>query len=442
MPQTTQAVASAVTEDRNFPTQAAEASETSVASNSFKETHLGSIPVEWEMVRIGEVAKVKYGKAKPRTDGPVPVVGSGGVYAWTDAPLVEFPTLVIGRKGTAGQVWLMEQPCWPADTTFYLEWKQSIDVAFLFGYLTLKPLSGQHAKTTLPSLQRPDLEHYLVPLPPLPEQRRIAHVLSTIQQAIAAQDDLIAATREVKRSLMRHLFTYGPSAEPAPSKQTHIGAIPVHWEVGTLEDVKAPGKGAIVSGPFGSNIGKRFFVESGIPVIRGNNLTKGEALFVDSGFVFVTEKKAQELANCTALPGDLVFTAAGTIGQVGLIPENCSYPKYIISNKQLRARVDTSRTDPLYLFYWFTHDRMQTLTQIRRRGTSIPVINLGILRNLPVAFPPLSQQREIAHMLSAADRKLQAEEQHKAALQALFKSMLHRLMTGQLRVPDSMEVPQ
>ncbi len=79
--------------------------------DSFKETDFGPIPVDWEVVRLGEVASVKYGKAKPVTDGAVPVVGSGGIYAWTDSPLVEFPTLVIGRKGTAGRVWLMEQPC-------------------------------------------------------------------------------------------------------------------------------------------------------------------------------------------------------------------------------------------------------------------------------------------------------------------------------------------
>lgn len=67
--------------------------------------------------------------------------------------------------------------------------------------------------------------------------------------------------------------------------------------------------------------------------------------------------EALELANCTALPDDLVFTAAGTIGQVGLIPQKSRHPEYVISNKQLRARVDKSKANPLFLFYWFTPSR-------------------------------------------------------------------------------------
>ena len=189
---------------------------------------IGPLPTDWEIRSLGDVAEIKYGRARPKSEGPVPAVGSGGIYAWVDETLIDFPTIVIGRKGTAGQAWLMEKPCWPSDTTFYLEWKAEVDLRFLFGWLTLKPLSGEHAKTTLPSLSRPDMEHYIVPFPPLNEQRRIAHVLSTIQRAIEAQDKVIAAARELKRSLMQRLFTYGPGPEPAPTKITEIGEMPEH----------------------------------------------------------------------------------------------------------------------------------------------------------------------------------------------------------------------
>ena len=281
------------------------------------------------------------------------------------------------------------------------------------------------------------VENYPIPLPPLPEQRAIAHILSTIQRAIAAQDAVIASAREVKRSLMHRLFTYGPYADPLTTRETESGEVPEVWRVGTLDDIKANHKGAIVSGPFGSNIGKRFFVDSGVPLIRGRNLTKGEKLFVEDGFVFITEEKAEELKSCTALANDLIFTAAGTLGQVGLIPKNSRYPKYVISNKQLRARIDESKAVPLFLFYWFSSPIIQDLIAQRRGGTSIPVINLSILRSLPVPLPSVAEQGKIAEMLSRADRKIFVEENRKAALQALFKSMLHQLMTGQVRVPVS-----
>lgn len=121
----------------------------------------------------------------------------------------------------------------------------------------------------------------------------------------------------------------------------------------TLEKICLQEKGAIISGPFGSNISSRFFVTEGIPVIRGNNLSLSYDKFYDSGFVFVTKEKADEL-KCYAYRDDLIFTAAGTIGQVGIIPRNSLYEEYVISNKQIRARIDTRKVDLLYAYYWFS----------------------------------------------------------------------------------------
>ena len=172
-----------------------------------KETEIGEMPEHWGVVRLDDVAIARYGKAKPKTEGNVPVVGSGGTYYWTDQALIDYPTLVIGRKGTAGRVWLLETPCWPADTTFYLEWKKPVDIRFLFGYLTLNPLSGEHAKTTLPSLQRPDLERCLVPFPSLAEQQQIAGVLSAADRKIEAEEQRKAALQELFKSMLQQLMT-------------------------------------------------------------------------------------------------------------------------------------------------------------------------------------------------------------------------------------------
>ncbi len=175
------------------------------------------------------------------------------------------------------------------------------------------------------------------------------------------------------------------------------------WPVQKLEQVALPQKGSIVSGPFGSNIGSRFFVDEGVPVIRGNNLSFGKRKFFDDGFVYLTEEKAQEFHNCNALKGDLVFTAAGTIGQVGIIPANARFERYIISNKQLRVRCDLSKVDPTFLFLWFSTDEMRQHIIGKNTGSSIPLINLTILRGLPVPVPPLDTQRRIASKIAAYD---------------------------------------
>ncbi len=210
--------------------------------DGFKQTEIGLIPEEWILGTIGDLAEIKYGKANPKSSGNFPVVGSGGIYAWTDTPLVSYPTLVIGRKGTAGSIQLFEHGCYPADTTFYLDWKIKTNVRYLFFYLSANPLSGEHAKTTLPSLQRPDLKNQIVPLPPLPEQRAIAHVLSKLQAAAEAQAAVAERARELKRALMAKLFTEGLRGEPL--KETEIGLMPEGWRTVWLGEISTIGNGS------------------------------------------------------------------------------------------------------------------------------------------------------------------------------------------------------
>ncbi len=173
-----------------------------------KETEIGLIPKDWEVVRLGEVAGVKYGKANPKDNGKIPVIGSGGIYSYTSKPLINYATIIIGRKGTAGKVWLMLEPSYPSDTTFYLEWKNNqINVPFIFYYMSINTLSGEHAKTTLPSLQKPELEKFKIPLPPLHIQQQIAEILKTVDDKIQAEENKKKALESLFKSMLNNLMT-------------------------------------------------------------------------------------------------------------------------------------------------------------------------------------------------------------------------------------------
>lgn len=201
--------------------------------------------------------------------------------------------------------------------------------------------------------------------------------------------------------------------------------LPEGWCWKTVDQIKAPGR-SIVSGPFGSNIGKRFFVEKGVPVIRGNNLSLSMERFSDDGFVFVTDEKAVEFKNCEAKSNDIIFTAAGTIGQVGIIPLKCKFPFYIISNKQLRARLNPEIVHPLFAYYWFASPPMVEFIKNHNTGSTIPLINLSVLRSLPIPLPPLETQRHIVLVLSVLDERISnlraANSSLESIAQALFKS--------------------
>lgn len=400
----------------------------------FLQTEIGPLPADWRVARLSDVAVAKYGKSKPKTTGNVPVIGSGGIYGWTDEVLVDLPTIVVGRKGTAGEIWHVDGPCWPSDTTFYLQWETDVEVAFLSGYLRLHKPSGEHAKTTLPSLQKHELENTLIPLPPLEEQRAIARVLSTIQRAIEATDKVIAAARRLKRSLMRHLFTYGPvpvaEAENVPLKETEIGPVPEHWQVVRLGDLVGAGKLLLKNGfPQGAHNQSG----NGVPHLRPFNISEdGEVAL--SQIKYVEPPPADSPAWIRR--GDVIFNNTNSEELVGKTAYFDADGEYVLSNHMTIVRVlDAEAIDAYCLskqFYYLW--RRGVFTGLCRRHVNQASVSLERLKGVTLPLPPLKDQQAIARALLATEQRIGVEEKRRTALKELFRAMLQLLMTGQVRV--------
>jgi type I restriction enzyme S subunit len=177
------------------------------------------------------------------------------------------------------------------------------------------------------------------------------------------------------------------------------------WRTGTLRDV-AVSKG-LIGGPFGSALGGRDYVATGVPVIRGVNLGSG-TYFDASEFVFVTPEKARQLRRNQARPGDVVFTQRGTLGQVGIVPGG--HETYVVSQSQMRLRVDPGKADPRFVYYQFRTAAMVDTIRSSAITTGVPHINLGILASLPIVIPPLATQVAIAEVLGALDEKIAAND--------------------------------
>ncbi len=395
----------------------------------FEETELGLLPKDWEIVRLGHLTAIKYGKAKPKESGEIPAVGSGGVYGWTSVALVDFPTLVVGRKGTAGKVWLQEQPCWPSDTTFYLEWNsKEIDHYFLYNWLREKPLSGEHAKTTLPSLSKPDLENYLVPLPSLPEQNAIAYVLRTVQKAIESTEKVIEATRELKRSLMNHLFTYGPvsvdEAEQVPLKETEIGLVPEHWKLIRLGAVSR-----LLSGGTPSKKRTEWW-QGTIPWASPKDLKVPR---LEDTQDHISEEALAE-GSRLAPAGTIFIVVRGMILARDLPVAITKVP--MAFNQDLKAISPEDDIEPDYLFYTLTAYKRLLAKEIGTSAHGTRRLGSSALEGWLLPLPPRQEQRQIGDAIYAVDKKIEAEVNWRRTLEALFCTLLHNLMTGKVRVQD------
>jgi len=176
-----------------------------------------------------------------------------------------------------------------------------------------------------------------------------------------------------------------------------------------------------ISGPFGSNIKSAEYVKSGIPVIRGFNLSGPR--FNERNYVFVTETKAESLSSSIGLPNDIVFVARGTVGLVGLVPD--TYEQYVLSPNLVGLRPKPGIADPYYIFYYFRSHYGQNEIHSYVSTTGVPKIARALesLRNFRVFLPPLSEQRAIACIIGALDDKIELNRRMNETLEAMARAI-------------------
>ena len=188
--------------------------------------------------------------------------------------------------------------------------------------------------------------------PPLPEQRKIARILSTVDDLIERTEALIAKYRAIKQGLMHDLLTRGvdasgrlrPPREEAPGlyRESAVGWVPREWEVAPLRTYRDPDKPHIKTGPFGSSLKTEHWVTEGVPVITIGSLGEGE--FIDAELLFITESKAATLGQYTVAHGDLVFSRVADVGRSALVGER--EDGWIMSSNLMRISLDTTKIVP------------------------------------------------------------------------------------------------
>jgi type I restriction enzyme S subunit len=208
-------------------------------------------------------------------------------------------------------------------------------------------------------------------------------------------------------------------------REVEFGKIPKEWDFLPIINIKSDEKHSIAMGPFGSNIKSENFVNSGIPVIRGNNFNYHK--FISGDFVYLTEEKANELKGSICRSGDLVFTHRGTIGQVGLIPKR-PYTHYVVSQSGMKLTVNQFLMDPEFLFYFFISKFGQYQILKYESQVGVPSISnpLTSLKQIEVPVPPLPEQKAIASLLSSLDDKIDLLHRQNKTLEAMAETLFRQ----------------
>lgn len=204
------------------------------------------------------------------------------------------------------------------------------------------------------------------------------------------------------------------------------------WPIATILDVAEK----VAMGPFGSNIKVSTFVPEGIPIISGNHL-RGYFL-EEPEFNYITEEHAERLKNSIVFPHDLIFTHAGNIGQVAMIPDGCKHERYVLSQRQFYLRCDESKVVPEFLLMFFHSSSGQHELLSYANQTGVPSIAqpASNLKKIPFKCPPMQEQlmwQEQVHPLLGRYLNNRLENER---LSALRDALLPKLMSGELDVSN------
>ena len=296
---------------------------------------------------------------------------------------------------------------------FYVYFLQS-------AFTQLGLFEGAGNKTTIPNLSRNRLAALEVPVPPMAEQRSIVRALAHSREALKTHGKSTERAQELKRTAMRELFTRGLRGEA--QKETGIGPVPESWEVVQL------GRVCILSTGTTPATKDKHYYEGEIPFIKTADVVNNRISIANT---FVSQHAVDDYGLKLFPPATVLMAMYGqgkTRGQVSLLEIAAA------TTQNAAAIQPSSELNSAFLWHYLLscYDRLRGMGSLGH----VSHLNLGYLRDLMILKPSLDEQQEIADILDALDRKITLHERKRAVLEDLFKSLLQKLMTGEVRAAD------
>jgi len=363
----------------------------------------------WKTVKLGDICKLNYGKALDKKDrlenGAIPVYGANGIKAYTDKLLHDKPSIIIGRKGSAGELNKVAKPFWALDVTYYVTTDESIvDLDFLFYVLAILNLPSM-ARGVKPGINRNDVYDKSINLPSLSQQQRIVAKLDAafaeIDRVIAIAKEAIIESSQIYQNALSDIFKNIEDCEPRR----------------TLKDVaKEFGRGKSKHRPRND---ERLFGDK-IPFIQTGNVSNTK-MYVDS-----YDKSYSEFGVSQSKiwgKGTVCITIAANIAELAILDIDACFPDSVIG-----VYPDKEITSSEYIFYLLSY--FQVYIKNKSKGSAQQNINLGTFESEKFPFPAnLIHQNRIVDKLN----KLQKELGLYKSLQSKKLKEMHSLKSSMLK---------
>jgi len=363
------------------------------------------VPKGWKRVKLGEVITLNYGKSLPerkRIEGDIPVYSSAGITGWHNEPLVNSKGIIIGRKGTIGRIYKSEKPFYPIDTTYYvLPNDEKYDFNFIFYLLLDLKLEELNEDSAVPGLNRNTAYSQEIILPPLPEQRAIAGVLSSLDDKI----DLLHRQNKTLEAMAETLF-----------RKWFIEEAKEDWEEKPLDEIAHFLNGLPC---------QKFPPENErdkLPVLKIKELKNG---FGDNSD-WASSKVPKEYI---VQNGDIIFSWSGSLFLKIWDGEKCVLNQHLF-------KVTSEKFPEWFYYFWIKFYLKEFASIAESKATTMGHIKKEDLSSARVYVPPKEKLNMLDRKITPIFDKIILNNTQIRTLENLRDTLLPKLMSGEVRVKD------
>lgn len=404
----------------------------------------------YELKRLKYVARLQYGESLSsdhRDDsGSIPVFGSNGIVGYHSRPNTQHPMIVVGRKGSYGQVTYSQLPGFCIDTTYFVDNRSCReDLRWLYYALQTLGLDSFSQDTGVPGLSREHAYEKVLPVPVKSVQLAIANFLDTktsaIDNLIRKKERLIEVLQEKRQAVITRAVTMGlnPSVPMKDSGILGVGTIPVSWDIKRLKHLALRRGSGIQMGPFGSMLTNVLPFDSGYKLYGQQNTLRSD---FSVGSRWLDERTFHELIHYAITPGDILLTRKGSIGNACIAPDNIQTG--IADSDTIRVRLDK---DFIYTeFIGLVLNGAKYINDqilMNKRGAVLVGLNTTTISELTIAVPSLEEQHEIVGYLKSRlakiDSTIQAIENQCGQLKSYRQTLITAAITGKIDVRQYVE---
>ena len=369
----------------------------------YKDSPLGIIPQEWEVKRLGEVLSIGNGKDyKHLFVGHVPVFGTGGIITYVNNYLYNGDTVCIGRKGTIDKPIFYSGKIWTVDTLFYTYAFKTTFARYIYLLFQIIDWKKYNEATGVPSLSKSTIERIMIPLPPLPEQEKIAEILSTWDKAIERLTQLIQKLELRKKGLMQQLLTGKKRLPGFTGEWKKVKAGLIFKSV----SIRSNKQEILLSATQEHGVIPRDMLESRVTMPTGD---LSSFKLVDVGDFVISLRSFEGGIEYSQYRG--VVSPAYTVLKKALDVDSAFYKAYFKSNDFIQ--------------------RLSVAVIGIRDGKQISYSDFAYIK---IPFPALQEQTAIANILSSSDEEIRLAQDKLAAMKEQKKGLMQVLLTGKRRV--------